>query len=288
MPLEVPTTAQAQEELRRVLVERADQTLRHVGESPTLEDYYTRSYLALLCSAGKKAATVVTERGHLQHWRRGLGHLRLDKIRPSHVQAVFGGLRNKLQPRTCNGALSALNNLLKSAKRDGFLKTLPTAELKRFKTDQKSRRLYTLAEIEQVCEKGLEVSKNGRQVADYIRFLTFSGAREYEALRIRWEDVDLQRGLLCIGADGDTKNRSARWVDVTPQLEAHLREMSGRRAPDSQWLFPSPGGARRTDRRNLSVNREDWRGMPRSSPRSVSMTAGTSSSPMRSWPGSIS
>lgn len=73
VPLTAATVAQAQEEIRRLLVERADNTLRHIGESPTLENYYTQSYLGLLSSAGKKNDTVVTERGHLQHWRRGLG-----------------------------------------------------------------------------------------------------------------------------------------------------------------------------------------------------------------------
>lgn len=240
MPLEVATVPQAQEEVRRLLVDRVDQTLCHVGRSPTLDAYYTDSYLPMLLSAGKKETTVVTERGHLQHWRRGLGHLHLDKIRPSHVQAAFGALRNKLQPRTCNGALCALNNLLKAAKRDGFLKVLPTSGISRFKTEQKKRSLYRLDQIEKVCEKALTASKNGQQLADYIRFLTFCGAREYEATRIRWEDVDFEHNLLCIGADGDTKNRSARWVDMNPQLVSHLQDMSTRRAPDSQWLFPSP------------------------------------------------
>lgn len=81
VPLTVETVPQAQEELRRLLVERVDQTLRHIGESPTLEAYYTKTYLALLLGSGKKPATVVTERGHLKHWRKGLGHLRTKPIR---------------------------------------------------------------------------------------------------------------------------------------------------------------------------------------------------------------
>jgi hypothetical protein len=28
--------------------------------------------------------------------------------------------------------------------------------------------------------------KNGQQLADYLRFLAFSGAREKEALRVKW------------------------------------------------------------------------------------------------------
>jgi integrase len=240
IPLRAETPAQAQEQLRRVLVERADDELRHVGQSPSLEDYYRATYLGMLRSAGKKEATVVTENGHLQYWIRGLGHLRLNKILPSHVQTVLGQLRETLQPRTCNGALCALNNLLRAAKTDGFLKALPTRDIARFKTEQKQRRLFTRAEIERVCEEALGASKNGQQLADYIRFLTFSGAREAEALRIRWEDVDLENRRLCIGADGDTKNRSARWLDMSAELHRHLSGMFARRAPDSRWLFPSP------------------------------------------------
>jgi integrase len=29
-------------------------------------------------------------------------------------------------------------------------------------------------------------------------------------------------------------------VDFNPELEAHLLEMRARRAPDSEWIFPSP------------------------------------------------
>lgn len=240
VPLPADTVSKAQEELRRLLVEREDQTLRHIGESPTLEKYFTEMYLPMLFASGKKPDTIVTERGHLQHWRRGLGHLRLDMIRPTHVKAVFGDMRQKLQPRTCNGALVALNNLLKSARTDNYLKILPTAELKRFKAATKERRLYTLDEINRVCAKASEVSRNGIQFADYVRFLTFTGAREVEALKVRWQDVNFELRQVSIGADGDTKNHSSRCVDMSPSLEEHLREMAKRRAPDSRWLFPSP------------------------------------------------
>src|SRR4030095_1920948 len=88
-------------------------------------------------------------------------------------------------------------------------------------------------------EKGTPL-KNAAQFCDYIRFLQYSGAREQEALRIRWQDVDLEQGHVMIGAEGDSKSREARAVDLDPQLRDLLAEMGNRRAPDSQWLFPSP------------------------------------------------
>jgi integrase len=73
-----------------------------------------------------------------------------------------------------------------------------------------------------------------------LRFLAFSGAREKEALRIKWADVDFERERVTIGADRLTKNWESRTVEFNPQLGALLREMHARRPPDCSWLFPSP------------------------------------------------
>jgi integrase len=84
------------------------------------------------------------------------------------------------------------------------------------------------------------VTENAEQFTDYIKFLAYCGARRNEALAMRWQDADFKQGQLTIGAEDDTKNRSARVVDFNPKLKAHLLDMKKRKAPDSQWLFPSP------------------------------------------------
>src|SRR5215471_12048316 len=70
--------------------------------------------------------------------------------------------------------------------------------------------------------------------------LAYSGVRRDEALALKWDDVNFARKFLRIGADGSAKNSKARYVDFNSELEAHLKEMVTRRAPDSEWLFPSP------------------------------------------------
>jgi integrase len=113
------------------------------------------------------------------------------------------------------------------------------------------RSLCSAAEIDKVVEatsktrtneKGetVPVTQNAEQFADYIRFLQFTGAREKEALNVKWADVNFDGGRVTIGADGDTKNHKGRTVDFNPKLSALLTGMRKRRAPDSQWLFPSP------------------------------------------------
>jgi integrase len=240
IPLAATTAAEAQAELQKLLVDRRQNTLRHLGRSPKFAEFLDQTYLPLLANSGKKPGTITTEKTHYKRWRQALGHLRIDKIRPSHVLDALNKLRQIRSARTCNVALVCLRHVLKAAKRDGHIKVLPVEDIPWQRTESKARRLYTRDEIEAVIKAGFKATKNGQQLADYLRFLTATGAREQEALSTRWEDVDWENKILTIGAEGDTKNRSARRVDINPDLQALLKDMYSRRAQDSRWLFPSP------------------------------------------------
>ena len=279
--LTAATPAEAQEELRKLLVERSENRLRHVGRSPTFADFLDKTYLPLLPGTGKKPDTLTTEKAHYNRWREALGHLRLDKIRPSHILDALHKLRAVRAARTCNLATVCLRHVLKAAKRDGYLTTLPMEGVEWQRTEKKARSLFSREDIESVCgaasqslfvggriagpderdQSSRRPLRNAQAFSDYLKFLAFSGAREQEALRTRWGDVDLDRRLLTIGAEGQTKNREARRVNINPALEEHLREMAGRRAPDSEWVFPSPQRGEvdvpaRTFRESLKLARE--------------------------------
>lgn len=252
VPLDSTTSAEAQTEFRRVRVERDDNRLRHIGRSPRLSDYLTETYLPRLRLSGKKPDTIVTEKGHLDHWVRSIGHLELAKIRPHHLTAHLHKIKDAgRSSRTRNLALVCLRSLLKAAQTDGFLKNLPIDGIKWERVDKAKRTLFTLAEINRLCTSALgiratkdgeatPVTKNGQQFSDYLKFLALTGAREQEALKVRWQDVNFEQRVLTIGWNADTKNREARHVDINPDLNAHLREMHSRRQPDSEWIFPSP------------------------------------------------
>jgi integrase len=115
------------------------------------------------------------------------------------------------------------------------------------KSATKKRGLFTGDDLEKLCQSALAinedktpVTKNGQQFADYLRLMAYSGARRNEALELRWQDVDFEREQLTIGASGNTKNQTHRTVNFNSELKAHLEAMHKRRAPDSNWLFPSP------------------------------------------------
>jgi integrase len=133
-----------------------------------------------------------------------------------------------------------LRNVLNEAKDDGLIVCLPTDEIKPRKVKTPVRELLTPAQFIELCRATADSGKNHVQVADYVRLLAYSGARRDEALALKCEDVNFERKVLRIGADGSSKNSKARYVDFNPELEAHLTAMAGRRPPDSEWLFPSP------------------------------------------------
>jgi integrase len=241
VPLDANTAAEAQEEFRTVLVERSEDRLRHVGRCPKFSDYVAETYDKRLDAAGKKPDTLVTERVHLKQLRESIGHLSLDKIRPYHVTGHLQKLKERGKAnRTCNLALVVLRNVLKNARIDGYIKSLPVDGIPWQRSEKRARRLFTREDVDLFCQAGAVASRNGAEFADYIRLMSLCGSREQETIKLRWDDVDFKRKLLTIGADADTKNREARRVDFNQELENHLTAMHERRAPDSKWVFPSP------------------------------------------------
>jgi integrase len=281
VPLEGDTLTEVIADYRKLLVEREDDRLRPLGLTPTLADYLNipvlkseitrqrlgpsapasedgtgqqnqpstqgkgsdkHSYANQLLASGKRQSSIEKECAYLRRWVKKIGHLRVNKIRPFHLNKVLTSLAQEgYSGRTVNLYLIAIRSALKAALRDGYIKPpLPYEGLEWQRVDIKSRRLVTAAEIDELCAVAVQSSKNGRQFVDYVRFLQYSGARRNEALAVRWQDVDFDRSLLTIGAEGNSKNREPRTVNFNTSLETHLRDMARRRQPDSQWLFPSP------------------------------------------------
>jgi integrase len=249
----VRTVAEAVAELKRLETRRTDNQLPVLARTPKFGDYAAR-YLAFISSGQgtKKPGTIQKERGLLARWADAIGQLRLDQIKRAHINRfIEARLKENVSPRTINLDVIAIRVVLKRALEEGLIQRLPTEGLRPLKTTTRQRALFTSEDLEKVCAAAsgtlndqngavAPATQNAGQFTDYVRFLAYSGARRNEGLATRWKDVEFGRGQLTIGAEGDTKNRGSRVVDFNPNLRAHLLEMQKRRAPDSQWLFPSP------------------------------------------------
>jgi integrase len=245
----VHTLSAAKEALEIKRHERRENQLPPIGHKPLFRDYCA-TYFEKARVQRKRPDTVAGEREALARWCHHLGHIRIDQIATPLI-ANFIDKRLKggkfcgrklaaVSERTANLDIIRLRNVLKSAIDDGHVHELPRIQMLDEAPPPK-RDLVTPAEFDRLIDAARNAcEKNGDQLADYLQFLAFSGAREKEALRIKWADVDFARERVTIGADQLTKNWESRTVEFNPQLGALLREMHARRAPDCSWLFPSP------------------------------------------------
>jgi integrase len=229
--------------------ERRENQLPTAGRKPLFADYY-ESYFEKAKVQRKRPGTIENEKQAVARWRDHLGHVRIDHIATPIITAyvdrrlkggVFCGRKlGAVSERTVNLDLLVLRNVLNEAIDDGHLRELPRIKMLDERPPPK-RKLITPDEFNALIKAARAAcAKNGEQLSDYLRFLAFSGAREKEALRVRWEDIDYKHGRLTIGSDGLTKNWESRTVEFNSHLRALLGDMNRRRAPDSSWLFPSP------------------------------------------------
>lgn len=247
------TVAEAREALHQLQCDRRKENLPTLRVCPKFSDYQ-KDYLARQ-EANKRPRTLVTEKSHLNAWVEHLGETRLNHITPAMIDAFIAKRQAEgASNRTINLALITLRNVLKRAKfTDRLLHRLPTENVQWLKYEPRKKELFKLDAINRICEAAAEPHffegrlalpgeagrplKNAQSFADYVRLMAFCGSRMTETLHIKWTDIDWDAEQIIIRF---TKNGKERRVDFNPRLEEHLRAMRTRRAPDSQWLFPSP------------------------------------------------
>src|SRR2546430_17320108 len=197
----VRSLAAAREALEIKRHERRENKLPTLGRKPLFADY-CEVYFQKAKVQRKRPGTVENERQATGRWRDFLGHVRIDRIATPAITAYIdkrlkGGVfcGRKLAPvseRTVNIDLMALRNVLKASIDDGHLRELPRIKLLDEAPPPK-RQLITPVEFNNLIKAARRAcAKNGEQLADYLQFLAFTGAREKEALRVRWEDVDFR------------------------------------------------------------------------------------------------
>ena len=264
----IRSLTEAKDALISTREDRKQNRLPQRGRKPTFAAF-AEQYLQLASTRQKGKRTQDKESAAIQLWNAHLGTLRLDQITIPIIKDFvekrlngcrFGGKQYEpASPRTVALDLIVLRNVLNAAVDTDHIRELP--RFPAIKVPPPPRRpLLTPEEFDRLLatcftmkENGEPLTKNGQQLNDFLRLLAFSGAREQEALRLRWPHIDFERRRVFIGAGqefkasaitvgtgGTSKNRDSRIVDFNLQLETLLREMQKRRAPDSQWLFPSP------------------------------------------------
>lgn len=177
----------------------------------------------------------------LNYWKEALGHYTLADITPAMIamqrETLAGGttIRNAIRtPATVNRYLAALSHLFTIAVKEwGWMEANPLQKVTKMKEPR--GRVRFLSDDER--RRLLEACKKSESPWLYlIVVLALStGARRMEILGLRWEDVDLNRGVITLH---ETKNGERRILPIAGHALALLKEHAKVRSLNTNLVFP--------------------------------------------------
>lgn len=180
-----------------------------------------------------------------------LGSVRVDQLRASMVEALYGRLANEhaLSASSVKHVHATLSSALNSAYRHDIVPTQVMAKVAAPRVPSNQRRIMDYEAIQRFLD-----AAGGRSHACYLRWrlALLWGLRQGEALGLRWQDIDLVTGVLSIRqqlqyfpsqgmVEGTPKssssNRSFRLdPQTTRDLRQHRKDQLTQRMGTAGWL----------------------------------------------------
>ena len=138
---------------------------------------------------------------------------------------------------TYNRELTSLKAFFKYSKQKGWIKKIPTVDIKQLKENQAPRAFYTKEE----CEKLLAVP-HPRIHFFWIQY--FTGLRPNEVLNLQWQDVDFKKNVLYVVSrkKQKTKTKRTRAIPLHPQLAEKLNSIP--RPLKADYIVCTPKGTK--------------------------------------------
>jgi integrase len=181
--------------VRAIEAKRDAGVIDAAGRAPTVGEWLDH-WLDNIAARKVRARTLESYRSTVRlHLRPGIGHHRLDRLQPEHLERLYGALSDKgLSPasilrahRVLSRALRVASQRAKVARNVATLVDPPT--VKRPET--------ALPLSAQEARKVMAAAQTHRNAARWTVALAV-GLRQSEALALRWSDVDLDNGTLSV------------------------------------------------------------------------------------------
>lgn len=203
----------------------------------------------------KRESTVEIDKGRIErHIKPLLGSKPVRQITQRDVQRMFNDIakgktatikksskkhglaRVRGGEGTARRAVGLLGGIFTYAIKQGMRPDNPAHGIEKGK-DERRERFLTSEEIQRLT-KTMNAMEKAKELHPYsvaiVRLLLFTGARRGEITNARWEDVDLERGVLVV-PKGKTGPRNIRLAAPAQQILSDLPRAS-------DWVFPARSG----------------------------------------------
>lgn len=173
-------------------------------------------------------------------WMEILPGTRLNALTPSVLEDARSRLVEGRTPQTVNRYMGFLRRVLNKAVRDGKLASNPVSRIKMFREPAGKTRFLSAEEEGKLCER------IGAPYADWVRLAILTGMRQMEQFSLRWEHVNLERGILTLP---NTKSGGVQYVRLNEEAKRLIQGfIPGNK---SVWVFPSENPVTHADPRNF-------------------------------------
>jgi integrase len=165
------------------------------GRAPTVGEWLDH-WLDNIAARKVRARTLESYRSTVRlHLRPGIGHYRLDRLQPEHLERLYGALADKgLSPASILRAHRVLSRSLRVAAQRGKV----ARNVATLVDPPAAKRPETALPLSaQEARKVMTAAMSHRNAARWTVALAV-GLRQSEALALRWADVDLDKGTLTV------------------------------------------------------------------------------------------
>jgi integrase len=180
---------------------------------------------------------IVTDENRFQNYiRPSFGDKQPGDLTPFDVDRVRVSLLRKRSPATVRNVLELLRRIVNFGTRKRLSPPLPFSiempKVNNLKTeDLTPEQLTALLDA---------IEENPCEAGDMMKLALFSGMRRGEMFKLKWQDIDFERGFIHI--------RDPRGgPDQTIPLNDMARGLLDGRVKTSDFVFPGRGGEQRTD-----------------------------------------
>ncbi len=193
------TQAEASSALAEVMTEVEDGRYRDDGRRTV--EHYLREWIEAKVANGLRPTT---ERGYRQHIDSylvpHLGHLRLRELRPAHVSRMLrdvadpnAGRARRIGPTSIKRLHATLRSALGDARREGLVKTNAATDATVPRAERPKVRPWEPDELGAFLDYAV-----AHRLGALFELVALAGLRRGEGCGLRWDDVDVARGILVV------------------------------------------------------------------------------------------
>lgn len=167
---------------------------------------------------------------------KAIGHLRMDKITPRHIQKFINDLRKDkcqnsqgkvgkmLSTKTIKLHISLVSCIFEYAIKMQMLQNNPCRNVTFPAPDKKEVEIYTLNEVRQLMNLFDKESDYNFKYVVFFKLALYTGFRRGELLGLEWKDFDWERGIISVKRTSQWTKERGIYID-TPKTKTSFRSL---------------------------------------------------------------